>query len=116
MDTFVRGDSFPFKTQITKKDGTPITLNEIESLFVTCRKMAIKESPILFQKKLEDVTIDSDGYCHILFNPEDTRDLEYGEYCYDIEITLKGGYTKTKFNKFTLTEETTIHNGENNGI
>ena len=54
MDTFVRGDSFPFKTQITKKDGTPITLNEIETLFVTCRKMAIKESPILFQKKLED--------------------------------------------------------------
>lgn len=109
---FIRGDSFLFKTKVTKKDGSILKTEEVESIFVTCRKLPFKEMPILFQKNINDMTIDEKGYLHIMFEPKDTERLEYGKYYFDIEITLKNGYRKTKLDVFTITEETTIYSGE----
>lgn len=106
---FIRGDTFPFKTSIKFKDGEVLTKEDIETLFITSRKYPTKTSPIIFQKTLDDVEIDEEGYCHARINPEDTEDLAYGSYFCDIEITLKSGYRKTKLFKFEITKETTIH-------
>lgn len=103
--SFIRGDTFAFKVKI--KSETTITKEDIDTLFVTCRRMASEFSPILFQKTLDDVEI-SDNYIHIVFKPEDTENLEYGKYCFDIELTLKNGVRATKFATFTLDKETTI--------
>ena len=103
--SFIRGDTFPFKVKIHSK--TTITKEDIDTLFVTCRKIASEVSPILFQKTLDDVEI-SDNYIHITFKPEDTENLEYEKYCFDVELTLKNGVRKTKFATFTLDNETTI--------
>lgn len=68
----------------------------------------------MFQKKLEDVTIE-EGKCHVVFNPENTQELEYREYYFDVELTLTNGTKKTKLYKFKLTPETTIYGGDSNG-
>ena len=109
MISFVRGDTFPFKFKLTMKDETIIKKEDIDTLFVTIRKYANKSSPIIFEKTLDDVEIDEEGYGHVKFNPEDTEELIYGSYFFDIEITLTNGYRKTKTCQFTLTKETTIH-------
>lgn len=115
MNDFVRGDTFAFKTPITFEDGTPVTKEDIDTLFVTVKEQPTEFSPIIFQKKLEDVTIDSDGYCHVVFEPKDTETLRYQKYFFDIEVTLKSGYRKTSLNSFRLTKETTSHGGDTNG-
>lgn len=105
---FVRGDSFPFKFSIKNKQGDNITVEDIDTLFITCKKKTDNLSPVIFQKTLEDVTIE-EGFCHAVFEPEDTERLEYGLYYFDIEITLNSGYRKTKLHTFRLTDETTLH-------
>lgn len=115
MIYFTRGDTFPFKTLLRTAGGEPVKNEDIQTLFVTCKKEATEESEIIFQKTLENVKIDKDGYCHIVFEPEDTENLLYETYYFDIEITLNSGYRKTRLYKFTLTEETTTHGGETNG-
>ena len=109
---FVRGDSFPFKTLVTYLNGNPIKREDISTLFVTCRQYANINYPILFQKTIDDVTIDEEGYIHVIFNPKDTENLDYGQYYFDIEITLNSGYRKSFLNTFQLTYETTIHTEE----
>lgn len=108
---FHRGDTMPFKVKLINKNGDSINENDIDTLFVTCRQLPSKTSPILFQKQLSDITIEG-KYIHITFNPEDTENLDYGTYYFDIEITLNSGYRKTKLYEFELTEETTIHGGD----
>ena len=111
---FVRGDTFAFKFKITTQDNEDISISDIDTLFITCRKKTHESSPIIFQKNLDDVTIE-DGYCHVVFEPEDTETLKLGMYYFDIEITLNSGYRKSKLYNFTITAETTIHGGDESG-
>lgn len=106
---FIRGDTFAFKFPIKLANKAIITKNDIYTLFITARKYTTETSPILFQKTLDDVEIDTDGYCHVKINPEDTEKLTYRLYYFDVEITLKNGYRKSKLFEFKLTQETTIH-------
>lgn len=111
---FIRGDTYSFKTLLKFKDNTAITKSDLESLFITCKKNVYTED-IIFQKGLDDVEIDSEGYCHIVFEPKDTEQLEYGTYVFDLEITTKSGYRKTKLFQFEISGETTFHGGDLNG-
>lgn len=115
MIEFIRGDTLPFKTKISLSDGTAITTEDIQTLLITARSKTFKSSPIIFQKTLENVTIDAEGYLHAVIEPEDTQELPYGDYYFDIEITLNTGYKKSRLYQFKITEETSIYEGENNG-
>lgn len=99
----IRGDSHLFKVRLKN-----ITLDEIDTLFITCRK-DIYSKDFIFQKTINDVSIDNDLYVHFAFNPSDTQALPYGDYVFDIEVTLKSGYRKTKIFNFSLTGEATFH-------
>lgn len=99
----IRGDTHLFKVRLKN-----ITLDEIDSVFVTCRK-DIYSKDFIFQKTIDDVTIDNNLYVHFAFNPSDTQALPYGNYVFDIEVTLKSGYRKTKLFNFNLTGEATFH-------
>lgn len=113
---FVRGDTFSFKFKLKTLDNNILTKSDIETLFITVRKWPSKESSISIQKTLDNVEIDEEGYCHARFESSDTENLNYGFYYFDIEVTLKSGYRKSKLFKFELTKETTIHeSGEENG-
>ncbi len=110
--SFIRGDSYLFKVWIGhKNDHTPIQYVDVDTIFITFKENTSKNSRILFQKQLSDITIDEDGYCHISFNPSDTEELPYGKYYFDIEITLTNGYRKTATYQISITDETTNHGG-----
>ena len=110
---FKRGDTYAFKSELKLKSGHEITKEDISELYVTAREGFDEMFPIIFQKTLDDVEI-YDGYVHIRFEPEDTENLEYGTYGFDLEITLKGNKKnrKTKSGYFTLLSESTIHKNE----
>lgn len=108
---FVRGDTCLFKFKITNTQGQTIKKEDIESLILTCRADSSSTLPILFQKNIDDFEL-KDDYYHCAFKPTDTQNLKYKKYYFDIEVTLKGGYRKTLFSSFTLTEECTIHEEE----
>ena len=99
----IRGDTYLFKVRLKN-----ITLDEIDTLFITCRK-DIYSKDFIFQKTINDVSIDNDLYVHFAFNPSDTQALPYGDYVFDIEVTLKSGYRKTKIFNFSLTGAATFH-------
>ena len=106
---FVRGDTFAFKVKLKRTDQTVIKKDDLKSLYVTVRKSVFSASPVLFQKTIEDVEIDDEGYCHIKIEPTDTEKLNYGVYFFDIELTTIDNYRKSKLFQLKLTEETTMH-------
>lgn len=110
-----RGDSLAFKTRVIFRNGSIADKKDIESFFVTFKKGTNNISPIIFQKTIDDINFDDDGYLHCLFNPEDTENLDYGIYYFDIEVT-SNNIRKTKLIQVILTPETTIHGGDKNGI
>ncbi len=112
MDTsFVRGDTFAFKVNVSLYNKTILTSDDVESIFITVRKEPTSLCEIIFQKTIDNIIFE-DGYINCTFLPQDTQNLPYGKYYFDIEITLKNGYRKSKLYNFTITEETTIHEDE----
>lgn len=108
MNSFIRGDTLPLKFKINYKDKNVVQLNDIATLTLTCRKYTNENSPILFKKDKEDFTL-SDDFYHVVIKPENTQNLDYGVYNFDIECVLNDGYTKTLKGEFKITDETTIH-------
>lgn len=106
LQRFKRGDTFLFCIPI--EASKPITIDEISTLYCTCRKFPEENSPIIFQKELKDMRIDEEGV-HIKINPEDTENAEYGTYYFDVELTLKEGYRNTYTGLLKLLDETSIH-------
>lgn len=112
---FVRGDTFLFKFLLKFKDETVVKSEDIDNLFITF-KTSVYSKKYIFQKTLDDVKIDEEGYVHVTFEPEDTENLEYGKYVFDVEVTLKNGYRKSKLFEINLAGETTFHGGDYDGI
>lgn len=105
----IRGDTFAFRFKILSKDNQVIPEEDIKELYITFKKNANLEQ-ILFQKKLSEVTF-TDEYYHVIFKPEDTEKLPYGDYVFDIEVTTNNEVRKTKVCEIKLTEEVTHHKG-----
>ena len=107
---FIRGDTQPFKFKITKQGGENVDEKDIKTLTLTCRKYNLKSSTILFNKNKEDFTF-KDDYWHGEFKPEDTRELNYGLYNFDIECTLTAATVKNLKSQLEITKEDTIYDG-----
>lgn len=62
----------------------------------------------MFQKTLNDLEV-YDGYIHIVFDIEDTKQLEAKTYFFDLEVTFKTTpiCRKTKKGYFTLLDSIT---------
>jgi hypothetical protein len=112
MLQFKRGDTFPFKVKITLADKQPVTDSDISTIFVTCKSNHSEDSTLAFQKTKDDVELDSDGNLHIVIEPKDTEHLTPGIYDFDIEVTLRDGYRKTKTGSIDLLYDITDHKGE----
>ena len=105
---FPRGDTKLFKFKLKDNNGENLSLSVGDKLFFTVKKNA-KSSNVLFQKKLDNgITYGEDGYYHITITSDDTAELQYGTYVYDIEIKTQEGIVKTLvLGQITLTEEVT---------
>lgn len=84
---FKRGDTFNLKKfKITNKEGKEISLASTEELYFTMKTSA-KISEYVLQKRIgSGIELQEDGYYHITMEPKDTKNLDYGEYVYDIQL------------------------------
>ena len=112
MIKIVRGDSEILKFQRKDVDNNVITQKATE-LYFTVKENTLSEN-YLFQKKLDDgITYNTtDYYYRITINPEDTNNLYYGIYKYDIEVK-NSDYVKTiDFGDFIIIDEVTFAGNE----
>lgn len=110
--SFIRGDSCPLKFQIHDLEGASVLKEGLGSLFLTCRKSNNKNSKIIFQKDIDDFDYENESQFYLVnIEPEDTQELPYDTYNFDIQATFSDGEVQTLKGEFTLTDEDTIHEG-----
>lgn len=109
--SFIRGDSCPLKFQIHDVEGNPVLKEDLIGLYLTCRKSNSKYSEKIFQKKTNDFNYEN-GYYFVNIEPQDTRELPYDTYNFDIEATFGDGEVQTLKSQFVITDEDTIYEGD----
>lgn len=108
---FIRGDTQFLKFQVKDGEGNPMQLKDGDRLYFTVKQNANSEDVLIQKKYPEDIQY-SDGYFNFTLKSEDTSDLAYGTYNYDIELK-SGEYVKTLGQgTITLTEEITFRSDE----
>lgn len=103
---FARGDTIPISFDLTDKNGNELNLDEAEIYFTM--KKNYNKADYIVQKKLSTRDIEiNDTTGNFILQHNDTAELKYGEYVYDIQFT-SGDYVKTLVRgTITLSEEAT---------
>ena len=98
--TLTRGDTFEAKVSIMRNDGTPYIPHEGDRIRFAMKENYNYSRPLI----LKDIPIDT---MMLVINPEDTENLSFGKYIYDIQITKENGKVDTFITKatFRITEE-----------
>ena len=111
MIELIRGDSLSLKFKRLDAQGQAIT-TEADEVYFTVKK-SYNDTDFILQKTLSDMTFDNDGTYHISILPEDTEDLMYGKYVYDLEVLVGTDYKKTiAIGDFIIKEEVTFSSNE----
>lgn len=105
-----RGDTGRYKFRRTDEAGNPI-LTVPSSMYFTVKKNYGLDS-FIFQKKLEDMTIDASGFWHFTIEPADTQTLNTGNYVFDIEVTTDDVVQTIAKGTLRLTDEATWYNNK----
>lgn len=100
MITLTRGDTFSALITITDPDDKPYTPVEGDRIRFAMKTDYNEESPLLIKEVPIDTMI-------LTIEPEDTKNLAFGKYVYDIELTKATGEVDTFITKaiLKLTEE-----------
>ena len=106
----IRGDTAGFYFQRIDAEGEVIT-TQPESLYFTVKKN-FNTIPFVLQKKLEDMRMDEEGTWHFTIEPEDTEELSYKTYVYDIQVVQDGVKTTIAKGGFAIKEEVTFIENE----
>ena len=111
----VRGDTRGYKFQRTLEDETVI-MEAPDKIFVTFKK-SFNDKSFVFQKTLDELYMDEEGWWHFTITPEDTNNLPYGKYYGDIERIIADDVKTIARGTLTLLEEATwaSNEGGNNG-
>lgn len=103
--TMIRGDSESIVLSL-KKDNVMVPFNQGDTVYFTVKQSYIEED-ITLQKIITE--FNEDGNCIIEIKPEDTKELSFRSYVYDIQLTDSNGRVTTivPCSKFVITEEVT---------
>lgn len=106
----IRGDNKTFTFQRKDADGKVIT-EKPNKIYLTIKQNEY-EKQVLIQKTFDDgIRFENNTY-YVDFVPEDTDNLNFGEYVYDIEI-INGDVKKTiKKDIFVIESEVTHKENE----
>lgn len=98
--SMTRGDTLKCKINVTGADGQPYEPGPEDKILFAVKRNA-EEKECLFT-----VDVPSDT-CILHIKPEDTKNLDFGTYKYDMSITLSNGdvHTFIEVTDLTLTEE-----------
>lgn len=101
--TLTRGDCANLIVVITDMDGETYVLREGDKLLFTVKSNCNTET-ILIQK---DISSNS----RISIVHDDTKNLPYASYYYDVQLTTSGGsvYTVLGPNRFNIVQEVTFN-------
>jgi hypothetical protein len=101
-----RGDNETITLELYDQDDVKIPLIEGDKVYFTV-KTSTQTSNIIFQKIAQTFTEDDEAVFDIV--PEDTKDLRYGDYVYDIQLTTVSGRVITiiRPSKFVIGSEVT---------
>lgn len=103
-----RGDTLRLKFQ-RMTENKEVIKEQVDEMFMTCKKRYSSQDYV-FQKCLSKGSITYDGntgYYHIKIEPEDTENLRYREYVFDIEITQDNNIKTVLKGTLNITEEAT---------
>lgn len=111
--TMPRGDLRKFKIAVKESATGEITEKTFDDIYFTVKIIYLAE-PYKIQKRLSAGTIvkDEAGYYHFSILPEDTNDLQFGDYDFDIELVKEGTIKQTTIGKLTLSPEVTYEINE----
>lgn len=95
-----RGDTCYVRINITDSDGVPYIPSTGDKVRFAMKTAYTDRKPVL----VKEIPIDT---MMLVLTPEDTAELEFGRYVYDVELTTAAGEVDTFITKakFNLTEE-----------
>lgn len=104
----VKGDTFSHSLYV---EGLG---QDLESIYFTCRDGLNDDSPVLFEKSLNngitymyyDVETDTRLYV-VRIAPSDTKDLQAGTYFYDEQVAINGDVLTIMKGKFVIEQDAT---------
>lgn len=105
----IRGDSNKFS--FTRKDNEGSTIQQKANKMYFTVKESWTSQDYLLQKTIEDMTF-SEGKYEFTIEPEETDNLEYGTYVYDLEVIQDSHKQTISRGKFKITEEATFATNE----
>lgn len=94
--TLTRGDSFSADIGIIQPDGEPYIPSEGDQIRFAMKRN-VKDEEVLILREIPIETM------RLVLTPEDTKELEFGSYVYDIQLTKSTGEVDTFITKSTLT-------------
>ena len=100
--TLTRGDTFKAQISLTDTEGNPYTPVEGDHIrFAVKKSYDDPDTEVLINKEVPIETM------ILTLEPSDTKDLDFGEYVYDIQYTNSAGEVDTFIttSAFILTEE-----------
>lgn len=109
MINLTRGDTLTLKFQRKNSDGEIITPKPSEVIFSV--KSNYNSTKTLIQKKLSDGTIEYNEetfYYTFKLEHDDTKELAYDEYKYDIEVQFDNEVKTIALGSLNLTHEVTF--------
>ena len=106
----IRGDSKTFTFQRKDKNKNVIT-EKPDKMYLTIKQNEYEKQPLIQKTFDNGIRFEDDTY-YVEFKPEDTNNLNFGEYVYDIEI-INGDIVKTiKKDTFIIDSEVTHKENE----
>ena len=101
--TMVKGDTLAFNVQVFDDDGQAVT---VDSAYMTCKKRPTSTDKV-FQKSLHNGIEQSDGLMLVRVAPEDTKEVDEGEYFYDFQIGVDDDIYTLMIGVLTLEQDIT---------
>jgi hypothetical protein len=102
----IRGDSETINVSRVDSNGSAVPFVAGDTVYFTV-KTDVNTTAKILQKKIEAFT---DGVAVIAIVPADTKNLSYGDYVYDVQLTRADGSVSTIIppNTFTIKGEVTF--------
>lgn len=99
--SLTRGDTATFRLQIKNQDGTDYEIADDDQVLFTIKKATNTEEIIVQKSAINN---------RIVIMPEETSNLSYGTYYYDVELRRPDGFVATVIppHALKLTEEVTF--------
>lgn len=97
-----RGDTFKAQISLTDEEGNPYQPQQGDTIRFACKKdYSDPDTEVLIVKNIPIDTL------ILELEPQDTKELPFGSYVYDIQLTTAAGEVDTFITKgiLTLTEE-----------